>query len=136
MHKSTKLCVFVIFTHLHKNIFSRIIQTMEQDIQSKLKLWIKERLKERGHGAQTLLALHLELHPSAVNRMLNTYQNGKTRDITIDELVKISEFFNEPPPSFYKEVDLDFMKICASLDPVDKEAVLDFLELLKKLKTK
>ncbi|WP_273724062.1 XRE family transcriptional regulator [Bartonella sp. AU18XJBT] len=109
---------------------------MEKDIQSQLKLWIKERLKERGHGAQTSLASHLKLHPSAVNRMLHTYQNGKSRDITIDELIKISEFFNEPPPSFYKEADLNFVKICTSLEPADKEAVLDFLELLKKIKTR
>lgn len=145
MHKSTGLCSLNNFAYralfaicIKCNLFGIKYDVMKMDIQSKLKQWIKDQLAERGHGAQTALAAHLGLHPSAVNRMLNVYQNKKTRDITIEELLKISDFFNQPPPVFYskEDVDVDFMKTCAALDPLDKQAVLDFLDLLKKVQNK
>ncbi|ATP12297.1 hypothetical protein BHOIPH791_04390 [Bartonella henselae] len=71
---------------------------MSNDIEKSIQQWLEKKLEERGHGAQIELAAYLGIHPSTISRMLNPYKNGKSRSISIGELVKIAEFFKVSPP--------------------------------------
>lgn len=60
--------------------------------------WLTAKLKERGHGARKALAQFLGVRPAAITGMTNAHPDKETRDITAAELLKMAEFFGEPPP--------------------------------------
>lgn len=65
------------------------------DPQYALRIWLKEKLEEKGHGAKGALARHLGVKPDAVTRMMNTDPEKETRVIRAHELLQIRVFFGE-----------------------------------------
>lgn len=55
--------------------------------------WLADELNKKGWGAKTALAAHLGVRHEAISRIIA----GK-REISFDELVKMSEFFGATPP--------------------------------------
>ncbi|WP_375612684.1 MULTISPECIES: helix-turn-helix domain-containing protein [unclassified Bartonella] len=109
---------------------------MSSNIEKSIQQWLEKKLDERGHGAQIELAAYLGIHQSTISRMINPYKNGKSRSISIGELVKIAEFFNEPPPNFFNDVDQEFMNFYRDLSEENKKSVILYIEFLRQSKDK
>ncbi|MBB5074505.1 transcriptional regulator with XRE-family HTH domain [Bartonella callosciuri] len=109
---------------------------MSSNIEKSIQQWLEKKLEERGHGAQVELAAYLGIHQSTISRMINPYKNGKSRSISIGELVKMAKFFNDPPPNFFTDVDQEFMNFYRDLSEENKRSVVSYIEFLRQSKDK
>lgn len=65
--------------------------------QQNLKLWLARELERRGHGTRAKLARHLGVTSDIVTRMANTKPGKESREIALDELPAIKQFFEDHP---------------------------------------
>lgn len=70
------------------------------DPQDDLKVWLAEKLADRGIGSIKALAKHLGLSSNAVSRMKNRGNAGQARKIEAHMVPKIADFFGEWPPGY------------------------------------
>lgn len=63
------------------------------------KEWLADQLARRGRGSRKDLAAFLGVRRDAITRMLQDQPGKEPRDISGEELLKMAEFFGEPPPS-------------------------------------
>lgn len=68
------------------------------DLKDKQKLWLAEKLDERGRGARGALAVFLGVRNDVITRMTNLDGQKETREISFVELAKMADFFGEDPP--------------------------------------
>lgn len=94
-------------------------------IQEQLRLWLVEKLNNKGRGSKKELAAALGVLPSTLTSILKN-ENGH-RAIKIDELVKIINFFNEIPP-FLLGNEADFIKLFYRSPPHVQDAVITLLQ--------
>ena len=107
------------------------------DIQRRIKQWIIDELRSRGHGSKSKLAAHLGVRPDAVTRMLNLSPNKEARLIHAEELVKISEFFGSAPPGIADATpsnDDDFFRAYNAADEQTKADLKRYLKFLTESK--
>lgn len=67
-------------------------------LADKQRRWLSEQLERMGRGARSGLANHLNVRPDAITRMTNLSNSKETREISLEELVGMAEFFKEEPP--------------------------------------
>lgn len=103
------------------------------DIQKRIKQWIIDELKSRGHGSKGELARYLGVRPDAITRMLNLSPEKEVRVIQAEELVKISEFFGSAPPGILDKspaIDEDFLNSYLAADKETKDELKRYLKYL------
>lgn len=61
--------------------------------REEIRVWLKSKLAEAGHGSKSKLAKHLGVSSDAITRMLNEEDGKETRQISAVEHVKMQEFF-------------------------------------------
>lgn len=66
-------------------------------LQENQRRWLADELEKAGRGARTQLAKHLGLRNDAITRMTNL-DAGESREISVDELVRMAQFFKSKPP--------------------------------------
>lgn len=69
-------------------------------IQDQQRRWLAKKLQTSDRGARSALAKSLGVNPAAITRMINADSTKEMREISVDELWKIAEFFKEEPPGF------------------------------------
>lgn len=70
------------------------------DPQYKIKVWLRDCLKEMGHGSKSRLAEELGVRADAITRMTNLEDDGKEpRVIKAHELEVMAAFFGKSPPN-------------------------------------
>lgn len=74
------------------------------DAQTKLKQWFAQKLETAKHGDQRKLADRLGVRPEAIGRMANLDPSKEMREIDLEYVVKIADFFNEEPPVLYSKL--------------------------------
>jgi SOS-response transcriptional repressor LexA len=122
-----------------------------KSLQDQQRIWLAEKLKNAPRGTRVALATHLGIRPDAISRIVGSKE---IRDIKLDDLVGMAEFFNEEPPGLanmrkaraelpaknYKSHKLTFvplldsvtagrLKSPASQIPVDDMPLLAFADL-------
>jgi hypothetical protein len=60
--------------------------------------WLADELKKKGWVAKSALTAYLRVRNDAITRILTESDNRPYREISFDELVKMSEFFGSTPP--------------------------------------
>jgi len=68
------------------------------DLREKQRIWLSEKLAARGHGSRGELAKHLNVRNDAITRMTNVEAGKEIREISLQELMGMAEFFGESPP--------------------------------------
>ena len=69
-----------------------------RSLQDQQRAWLNEQLARGPRGVKSALAKALNVRPEAVTRMTNLDGGKETRDITIDDLITMAEFFGSEPP--------------------------------------
>lgn len=88
-----------IFAIVAIDLFAKTANTSDMSkLQEEQRIWLNERLKQAGHGSKGELAKALNVRPDAVTRMSNLDLSKEGRDISLEELRKIADFFGEAPP--------------------------------------
>ncbi|WP_412058740.1 XRE family transcriptional regulator [Bartonella sp. DGB2] len=107
------------------------------DIQTQIKIWASEQLKTKGHGAKSELARYMGVHTSAISKMLSIEGGKEKRNISADELVKLTSFFKAMPPHLLPEnCDDYFLSLYSSAKPEHRKAVISFLKSLQETSEK
>ena len=65
------------------------------DIQRR---WLADEIAKKGWGAKSALAAHLGVRNDAISRILTEKGDQSHRRISVDELVKMAQFFGSTPP--------------------------------------
>ncbi|GEM_PF-6708158 len=91
------------------------------DLREKQRIWLSEKLAARGHGSRGELAKHLNVRNDAITRMTNAEAGKEIREISLQELMGMAEFFGESPPGL-----VDMLK--AALQRVSDDSGADFAE--------
>lgn len=60
--------------------------------------WLIRNLRAKGRGAKSALAKFLKVRPEAITRMTSRHPRSEGREINANELLRMAEFFNVPPP--------------------------------------
>lgn len=67
-------------------------------LQDEQRIWLAEQLEKKGRGARGALAAHLGVRNDAITRMTNLDGKKEARDISLEELIGMAEFFAAEPP--------------------------------------
>lgn len=66
-----------------------------RSLQDQQRIWLAKKLDAAPRGTKVALARHLGVRPDAISRIVG---DKETREIKIDDLVGMAEFFDEEPP--------------------------------------
>lgn len=67
-------------------------------LQDEQRRWLVDQLQKHGRGSRGALAAHLGVRNDAITRMTNLDGKKEAREISIQELVGMAEFFAAEPP--------------------------------------
>jgi phage repressor protein C with HTH and peptisase S24 domain len=68
-----------------------------KSMQAEQRDWLAGKLADAPRGTKVALAKHLGIRPDAVSRIVG---DKEPRDINLDELARMADFFKEDPPGF------------------------------------
>lgn len=107
---------------------------IDTDPQKHLRLWLKRKLQEKGHGAAAQLADYMKVRRNALSKILKPSFEQGYRAIKADELIKMAEFFGEMPPGLAQtEIQASHSELIALFEQAAPEQQQLILSLLKSL---